>query len=370
MDRSGHKAGRITTLAFVSTHLHALDQRLIRRYAQSLAADGHLEASLWVCLRLSTIVDADVREPAAQVMLYQKESHPPDGTALDGWQSLPVDVWPWSPGALTALFPRLGQAADQHELEGTAERDPEYLKLYWYFHAALMLWWAGLGHAYHRAKFVWRLEMDAIPCSSGSIDLARLVSRTAALTSADVLLPRIRLTSKSPLYTRHVVHNMHLLKDVPNKKRVWSLVCLGRFSVDFLLRVMAPRWGSGTIAYEEIFLPVACLMDARCTLASLASPEIRDARAQSVAYLSDVTSQAAWARSKHVRFRPAWRCSDFMRQCENSSADFFHPVKDADCVFSGEESPMAVRSGLSGSRRKRRLELRLGSPRGRRGRMT
>ena len=290
-----------------------LDRRLLMHYWQNLAKSG--SARLWV-------------------MLHQKGPARPDAALLSSWQAIRADTWPWSRRSLFDRFPRLGRAVARSP--GLSATGTNYLRMYWYFHAALVLWWLGLGHAYPSADFVWRLEIDVLACSGGGMDLASLFSRTAALTTADVVLPRVRSTSASPLYSAHLVKNMHILKNVPEQKRVWSLVCVGRYSVDFLMRVMHPLWTSGTIGYEEIFLPVSCLTDARCTLASLASP-VSKARSSAVTYL-DVAPEHRIDASL-VRFRPSWSCADAQRACgESAWHGLVHPVKERACVSGGNVS--------------------------------
>ena len=319
LDSSGRPTARAKTLAFVATH-HIegqLDRRLLKHYSQNLAVSG--SARLWV-------------------MLHQKDHSRPDAALLSSWDVMNTDVWPWNKRSLFDRFPRLGQAvARSTGLRATGtSKGSAYLRLYWFFHAALALWWMGLGHAYPSIEFIWRLEIDVLACSGGAMDLSSLFSRTAALTSADLVLPRVRATSASPMYAAHLVKNMHILKHVPGEKRVWSLVCVGRYSLDFLIRVMQPLWTSGTIGYEEIFLPVSCLADTRCTLASLASPASK-ARSSAVTYLDVPPAQRVDA--SHVRFRPSWSCAEARRACRKSGwHGFLHPVKDRACVSDGNVS--------------------------------
>ena len=319
LDSSGRQAAHAKTLAFVAVHNveGQLDRRLLEHYWQNLAASG--SARLWV-------------------MLHQKDRAGPDAMLLSSWRAMSADIWPWSKRSLFDHFPRLGRAVARSSGLGATgtSKGSAYLRMYWFFHAALALWWLGLGHAYSSVDFVWRLEIDVLACSGGAMDLAGLFSRTAALTTADLVLPRVRATSASPMYSAHLVKNMHILKRVPEQKRVWSLVCVGRYSVDFLMRVMRPLWTSGTIGYEEIFLPVSCLADARCTLASLTSP-VSKARSSAVTYLD--ASPAHRVDASLVRFRPSWSCADARRTCgESTWHGFVHPVKERACVSRGNVS--------------------------------
>ena len=79
------------------------------------------------------------------------------------------------------------------------------------------------------------------------------------------------------------------------RKRVWSLVSLGRYSVRFITEMMGRRWRGATppnLMYEEIGIPVSCLTTPGCHLAEFSDKS---------------------AMGKHVRYKPGWPCEKVLR---------------------------------------------------------
>lgn len=85
-------------------------------------------------------------------------------------------------------------------------------------------------------RYVWRLEPDAL--FSGRMD--ELVALTRG-NDADVLLSQTHTEVENRLTYPHFARNSKLLHGVPQSKRVYALVCVGRFSSSFLDE-MASRW--------------------------------------------------------------------------------------------------------------------------------
>uniref|UniRef100_A0A7S3ATT2 Hexosyltransferase n=1 Tax=Haptolina ericina TaxID=156174 RepID=A0A7S3ATT2_9EUKA len=199
--------------------------------------------------------------------------------------------------------------------------------MYYWLHASLLLWHTRFGAAYRDLKYIWRIEPDTV--FTGSID--RLLSQAKAMRS-DVLLPGARDEGEVLNYG-HFNLNRAALTGVPQHKRVWSLVCVGRFSVKFLLQVMAPRWAAGGAAYEEIHLPVSCLNSSDCTYANL-----------------DLETSVSPAK---VRYTPEWQCSTFLEARERATLELWHPVKDRECYAASILKEDALRFKAAQLRRDR-----------------
>lgn len=245
------------------------------------------------------------------VLLFTNK--PPDSQAVKWWRSLDAHVSPWTLEQLFSLYPRLQQTFAASS--AVKETGWEYLKMYFLFHSALALWWKLHGHMHPNVKFMWRVEPDAQLVGVGG--WATLMSRAESM-QADVLLPKLTMQAKSGPADRHLYTHWDLnhkyVESIEPSQRAWSLVSVGRYSVHFILDVMAPQWANGTLVYEEIFLPTSCLARSDCSVAGFGN--LVDAR--------------------HVRYRPQWECVDFARQASLSSRPntfaFWHPVKDSSCI--------------------------------------
>ena len=223
------------------------------------------------------------------------------------------------------VFPAMQQAVTSHPF---IHRELPYLRNYYWFHAALNVWLEAFGGScYPRLRYLWRMETDVLWTSS--IDHLFDLSSSE---QADVLLPETLGEGKSR-GAREYYHFGYspFLADVPKEKRVFALVCVGRFSTHFLQDVMAERaWKRGIVGYEEILLPTACLNSSACRL----------------------TAFNGWTSvsGNHVKFRVnepspsnpnaslprrSWECSEYLdaRTAKNGMLDLWHPVKDRACVF-------------------------------------
>ena len=146
---------------------------------------------------------------------------------------------------------------------------------------------------------------------------AALLTRSSRL-STDVLLPRLTSEADSDAsYSMHWRLNSAFTSRVRPEHRAWSLVCVGRYSLTFLLGTMAPQWSDGVIAYEEISLPTSCLAHSNnCTVAPFGT--LVDAR--------------------RVRFRPSWDCAKMQNMSHSTGLAFWHPVKQIHCETSTQDS--------------------------------
>ena len=221
------------------------------------------------------------------LLLFDNNAGPLDATGLERARTLDAHVFPWSLAQLYSLFPKL-----QHSFASSRAvffSTNEYLQHYFLFHASLVLWHRYFGHQYPRLRHIWRVEPDVALVGRGG--WAALLTRASHMQT-DVLLPRLtRETDSDPHYRTHWQLNSGFTRNVPAEQRAWSLVCVGRYSLNFLLGVMTPQWTDGVIAYEEIFLPTSCLANANCSVADFGT--LVDGRG--------------------VRFRPAWECEHVQR---------------------------------------------------------
>ena len=292
--------GSVTQLVFIAVHAanSSSEHALVNNYVDQLESD---EASrLWVLL-----FTPDETEPAAA--------------------GLRAPVFAWSERALHAEFPALATVLGK-SLRILAKEPVQNHARYYYFHASLVLWLRKCGHFYPRLQYIWRLEPDVVFTGS----LPALLSMTAA-TEADVLLPALLNQQQTFNLFPHWAINRAALKEVPLKKRVWSLVSLGRYSVWFIANVLARSWGErGYVLYEEIGLPVICLTTPGCRLADLRET----------------------ALGKRVRFKPEWPCESVLQSRERCWQELWHPVKARDCLLS-DRSQAALRACAKAPRRKR-----------------
>lgn len=248
--------------------------------------------------------------------------------------SLGVPVFMWSEPALGMRIPRLRAAFDRSLQALATETDLNHVRYYW-FHFSLLLWHQQCGREYPRLRYVWRLEPDVV--FAGSLaTLLQLSSRA----SADLLLPALWSFEQTSQRYRHWEANAEPLRQVPVAKRVWSMVSISRLSVRFLTRWLGSGWNSGqSLVYEEIGLPVTCLMIDGCTLAEFG--------------LSS-------GLGLHIVYKPAWGCAQALRSRKRCSNAIYHPVKDRGCLLDFyEQVPNDVydapRYSCAGSLRRRTL---------------
>lgn len=182
----------------------------------------------------------------------------------------------WSERALQQELPALAAAFNRSVLTLTTENDQNHAR-YYYFHTSLLLWHRVCGHDYPRLRYVWRIEPDVV--YSGSL---AMLLRLSARTVADLLLPVYWSRDDT---TRKYIHwniteRSGQLSRVPVAKRVWSLVSISRLSTRFLTQWLARGWsadgsaassvpeaGERQLVYEEIAMPLSCVMSDGCVLA-------------------------------------------------------------------------------------------------------
>ena len=233
-------------VTFATHDLSSTEQRLFSHYAQQLKLATDARAALWVLLF----------KPWQETV----ETDHAASAAVGG------GVCTWGDGALRRALPRLARSIEVHAVRAK-ENDPNHMRYFW-FTSSLLLWNRSYGHAYPKANFIWRIEPDV--CFAGS--WASLLSRFDVRVDsgrADVLLPKVTTHAEDPGYP-HWERNDETLHDLPRSSWVYSLVSIGRYSRRFL-EAMAKQWEAGTIGYEEIFLPTACvkLGPGACRLQSL-----------------------------------------------------------------------------------------------------
>ena len=225
------------------------DERLYRRYSREL--DSQPDTSLWMLL---------YREGYDQLTRFALNTTPRVTSSITESQN---GVAVWGENAVWRMYPRLADAVRQHP---HIEKEVPYLRNYYWFHAALPLWFLRFGACYPRARFVWRLETDVL--WTDTIDT--LIRLGSADTSSDVLLPETYGENMS-LGARMYFHLpwQTFLGNVPLDKHVYSLVCVGRYSRRFLLDTMHRLWTNGIAGYEELLLPSTCLNVSGCRLGLL-----------------------------------------------------------------------------------------------------
>lgn len=216
-------------------------------------------------------------------------------------------VLAWGERALWRRFPKMASHIETHP--GLKNQTIAYLKLYYFFHASLVLWLDSLADAYPNVQHFWRMEPDV--AFAGRFDLLLTL---AAHETADVLLPTVAYRQSMLWEYNHWEHNREWLSTVPLSKHAYALVCIGRYSRRFLRELLLPRWESGLLGYEEIVMPTLCLNTSSvCSFARMSTWHSVSAR--------------------HVHFKPKWRCSDFLAAMENGTLSLWHPLKDRDCLL-------------------------------------
>jgi hypothetical protein len=288
----------VRQLVTVATHsLDVGDRPLLRQ----LAAEVNLaeEAELWVLLWS--------QDDSAQTLRVNRTLTREFGAR----------TCVWGQDLLAAHYPRLATALTQHS--GVAAESTPHHKLYYFFHAALGIWRRTFGEWYPELRYWWRLEPDVM--FSGPLGM--LLDR-ADQHRADCLLPGPFIgQSKQPSY-EHWRLNPEALADVPTDKRVWSLVSIGRYSRR-MLDLMSTRWEAGAVGFEEITLPVTCLMAEGCELGHLGTwAQIRGA----------VSPTGGGNALLPARFRlsPSWSCDTYLEARLGATGEIWHPVKERGCV--------------------------------------
>ena len=294
--------------------LPAIDLRLLRHYRRELLAIHDVE--MWV-------------------LFYAPPGRRISRNELDEWKTIGVPIFIWTQADVFRAFPKIEDALNASEAVTLMKDDdePQYIIDYFWFHASLMLFHQQHGHAYPLLTHIWRWEVDVL--LAGRLQTLFRWSRTH---KADVVLPNLR-GEWQPGWLNFFNRDLQLFNGVAHHHRVWSLVCLGRFSMRFLL-LMAHKWRSGQIGYEEVFLPISCLnaSDFSCTLHSIGAGLASD--------------DGIIVRAVHVQFRPRWNCTQFLsfayrRRRSYDRLDFFHPVKARGCLadyLDGEPTVTAIAS--------------------------
>jgi hypothetical protein len=240
----------------------------------------------------------------------------------------------WGEKVVWQMFPRLEEAVATHP--HIREEQP-YLRMYYWFHASLPVWFARYGSCYPKVRYIWRVESDVL--WTGPID--QLIS-LASKDGADVLLPHAYLEEEVAYRYPHFARQ-NFLADVPAGNRVFALVCIGRYSRSFLLGTMVRRWERGVVGYEEILLPTTCLNSTGCKLSGFNGWEN--------------------AAGNHVTFRVAdkcvrnnctgrfWDCEEYLhdRRLKNGTLDLWHPVKERGCLLDEIEAEQGVTSRSTAS---------------------
>lgn len=270
----------------------------------------------------------------AWVMLYRNVSDEPNPTQQARWRSLDAPVCHWTRNDVFAAFPRLPSSIRESEALETSRRDgtPQYIQDYFWFHCSLVVWLRWHQHAYPTLRHIWRFEPDVLVAGS----LRQLFYWSSAHV-ADLVVPRIGVEAERG-WVGFFQRDPRLFDGIPHHRRVWSLVCVGRYSLRFL-RHMEAKWLAGHIGYEEIFLPTSCLnaTDFECKLDSLGE----GVRANGFLPYGGRADERPGAdslvlRASHVRFRPFWSCEEFLAARHRRLGDLrhlalWHPVKERDC---------------------------------------
>ena len=299
-----------------SVALHRTDATLLKHYASQLQT----QSQLWLLL-----LTTDEAPPAFDSM---------DRPEVVSMRQHPTFLW--TERALQTTFAPLA-AAVRNSLRGMARERISNHARYYYYHASLLLWFRHCGETYPNVRFFWRLEPDAVYTGN----MQTLLNISAAIT-ADVLLPEYLRHTSSPSYP-HWANNLEFLSRVPKAKWAWSLVSIGRYSRRYITDIMPRSWTSMGVAYEEISIPVSCLMETGCTLASFRKGSPLGA---------------------HIRYQPVYRCQEALRarmRCEN---EIWHPVKDRECLIEFlEEAGNSSRYACAGARVTYQTDVVVGLPR-------
>ena len=267
-----------------SVALHRTDATLLKHYARQLQS----QSQLWLLL-LTTDEAPPQFDSMDRPLVPSMRQHP---------------TFLWTERALQVNFAPLA-SAERNSLQAMAREPVSNHARYYYYHSSLLLWFRHCGDKYPNVRFFWRLEPDAVYMGN----LQTLLNISAAIT-ADVLLPEYMRQISSPSYP-HWANNLEYLSRVPKAKWAWSLVSIGRYSRRYITDIMPRSWTSMGVAYEEISIPVSCLMETGCTLASFRKGSPLGA---------------------HIRFQPRYRCQEALRARMRCKNEIWHPVKDRECL--------------------------------------
>ena len=190
---------------------------------------------------------------------------------------------------------------------------------------------------YPSVRFFWRLEPDAVYTGN----LQTLLNISAGIP-ADVLLPQYLRFKNSPGYS-HWRNNEAYLSRVPKQKWSWSLVSIGRYSRRYITDIMPRSWKSMGVVYEEIGIPVSCLMETGCTLASF---------------------RKGSSLGAHIRYKPTFRCEEALRTRTRCKNEIWHPVKNRECLTQFlDEAGTSSRYACAGAGVAYRTDVVVGLPR-------
>ncbi len=310
------KPSNVEQLLFLATHsLAGYDLRLARHMSRQLRG-AKLPAGEGT-MRLWALVYAE-RDPRTHIEINSSLSAQIEAAACV-----------WGDRSLRLALPKLGAAMrSDPALKSTPNSNH---RRYFWFHSSLLLWHMRFGRHYPRLRYLWRTEPDVLFAGPWP----NLLQIVAKKSSADLVLPQFsdfvtdqkrRPGNRYPHWER----NSAFLLGIPPSERVYSLVSIGRYSRRFVLDIMAPLWRAGSIGYEELFLPAACLNEQRargpdaCQLASLR-------RMQTSHKVGGRTALTA-----HFRYRPFWSCNEFRANASSGlggsgAGEIWHPVKDRGC---------------------------------------
>lgn len=312
------RAIAVEQVVFVATHaVDASDAVLLRHYSDVLRPLVKVEG--WL-------------------LLYADEHTGQSVAHHSGREDHGMQVCQWGNADVRRVFPRVADSLQRSAHNGSIElllRDhlPTYLPLYYFFHTSLLIWNATHGHAYPRLQYFWRLELDVL--FAGSNSLADMVMRPlqSAHAAWDVLLPDVMFRNREKsemgsharsgdnVYPHWLIAEGNrtkaelspqesILRGIPQAHQASALVCVGRFSSNFL-RIMERKWLAGVIGYEEILLPTSCISARDCEVAPF--------------------GLRAKIGVRHIRFRPTFDCNDFLQALRAETGELWHPVKNRSC---------------------------------------
>ena len=293
-----------------SVDMHTTDGALLKWYGRQLQS----RAQLWLLL-LHSVLDAPVK------LDKSVRDHP---------------IFLWSERALQLQFPQLAKAVSNSIVNLAQEPISNHAR-YFFYHSTLLLWYRNVAHDYPKLRFFWRIEPDAVYMGN----LQTLINVSAQLP-ADVLLPEYLRHRQSPGYP-HWGNNKHVLSRVPKPKWMWALVSIGRYSKRFITDFMLRSWATGVVAYEEIGIPVICVTEPGCTLASFPKGAPLGA---------------------HIRYKPTYQCEEALRARMRCRNEIWHPVKDRACLIQFlEEAGASSRYACAGAGVAYRTDVVVGLPR-------
>ena len=228
----------------------------------------------------------------------------------------------WGEDAIRSHFPRLWAAAAARATvhrNFTGVHDASFYRRFDWFHASLSVWYTQIGRTVLPAvQWFWRLELDVLFAAP----LDALIRKSAG-DPADVLLPDFQAhndTAAWPFWEA----NRHLWEHAVVPRR-HAMVSIGRYSRRFVLTLMQRHWEAGLAGFEEILLPMAC------------------ANASSGCVLTHFNARTSVSSAK-FRYRPPWRCAEYVAARRRRTYEIWHPVKTRDCVASFLEATQGNRT--------------------------